>query len=181
MKRVYRGVAKRRRGFTLQELLVVVLVIGILSAIAFPMYTRAVRKARSMDALITMRDLVAHAQAAVIAAPAHPERALIEATRSLRSFTCGNDSHIPDPAGNTAFMTAYCSSKWTNAPFSFRQTIYPPGRVGELTCINHMSGDVRGLEVCRDLGFTVAMAANNVTGDCVSNAPMPIDQCLRKP
>ena len=49
---------KNKKGFTLLELIVVVLIIGILAGIALPQYRNAVRKARLAEAQITLRTIV---------------------------------------------------------------------------------------------------------------------------
>ena len=44
-----------KKGFTLMELLIVVLIIGLLTSIALPMYKKAVEKSRASDALTTLQ------------------------------------------------------------------------------------------------------------------------------
>lgn len=52
---------KNKKGFTLTEIMTVVLIIGILAAIAYPMYTRAILKARMAEA-ISLMEIVRTAQ-----------------------------------------------------------------------------------------------------------------------
>lgn len=46
-----------KKGFTLMELLVVVLIVGILSAVALPQYEKAVEKSRSAEALSLLKSI----------------------------------------------------------------------------------------------------------------------------
>ena len=66
MKKRFTG---RLGGFTLIELLVVVLIIGILSAVALPMYKRAVANARAAEAITVGRSLVNAIKEAQLANP----------------------------------------------------------------------------------------------------------------
>ena len=47
------------RGFTLMELMIVVVIVGILAAIAYPNYQESVRKSRRSDAKTALSDLAA--------------------------------------------------------------------------------------------------------------------------
>lgn len=51
--------SRRAAGFTLMELLIVVAIVGILAAIAYPSYTDSVRKSRRAEAKTALSDLAA--------------------------------------------------------------------------------------------------------------------------
>lgn len=55
-----RGMIARNRGFTLIEMMIVVVIVAILAAIAYPAYTNAITKARrsdGVDALLNIQAL----------------------------------------------------------------------------------------------------------------------------
>ena len=61
---------KKTKGFTLMEMMVVVLIIATLSAIAYPMYTKAIVKARLTEAL-SLAEIVREAEQRSLAMRGH--------------------------------------------------------------------------------------------------------------
>ena len=85
----------RLGGFTLVELLVVVLIIGILSAIALPQYERAVNRSRTAEALAVLRSTSQAVEAHIMETgefPAHWDMLAVRPIGSYGAFDVENDT-----------------------------------------------------------------------------------------
>ena len=63
---------KNKCGFTIIELLTVVIIIAALTAIALPQYQRSVARAEAMEAMVSLRTLYESAAVSVPYAANHP-------------------------------------------------------------------------------------------------------------
>lgn len=90
------------KGFTLIELMVTVIIIGILAAAAMPQYTRAVNKARLSEAMINMSSL----QQAV-------DMYRMQYRLAAATFLTSNGTRLDiDFKGSLSCNTSGCSSKY---------------------------------------------------------------------
>ena len=122
---------RHHRGFTLIELMIVVVVVGILAAIAFPSYARYVEQARRADA-----------KSALLDAAQRLERCYTQRNHYANCLTFPIDS--PD-----GFYTVTVSPAITDTSPTFTLTATPQGvqdgsPCGAFTLTNNGARDVTG-------------------------------------
>ena len=107
-----------RKAFTLIELLGVVLIIGILSAIALPQYTKAVEKARISEIKIAMKNVLNASSLYGLSSG--------ECSNNMENF----DWTMPGECSTTEGHPTYCNTKY----FSYHIdecAVILPGNPGE--------------------------------------------------
>ena len=150
---------KSVKGFTLIELMIVMAVIGILAAIAFPSYQDSVRKARRADAYESLLDCAA-AQSRFFTASV-PSSYMQEADAQAEQL-CGWDGAqfiSQDGFYNIAIQNNACvqATAAGNTFWCFTLTATPvPGgpQSGDLDCAQ-FTVDERGNKTARDNGGTL--------------------------
>jgi type IV pilus assembly protein PilE len=104
---------RNRRGFTMIELMVVVVIVGILAAIAIPIYGKYVKQARTTEATGRMGEIVTAAKTWAQEKGAWPTDA---------DFTSGTGILDPTPTPNFTYAISAGSGADPNDPFEVTAT-----------------------------------------------------------
>ena len=91
------------KGFTLVELMIVIVIVGILSAVALPNFLSQTDKAKSTECTTKFGSLLSGAGAEALANPAVPEAIQIAANETANSALC--DFTIAAPTGTSTIIT----------------------------------------------------------------------------
>lgn len=157
---------KNKKGFTLVELLVVVLIIGVLSGIAIPQYFKVVAKTQTSEALVVLKNIVDAERRYFILNDTYTNRldyldlSFInqEGNRVTGSvYTTKNFAYILTTVedDNGKVTSANVEAKPTSSPVACTIT-YKFVPFKQITCYDNPSGKGNGL--CASLGLTVVQA-----------------------
>jgi type IV pilus assembly protein PilA len=115
------------RGFTLPELLVVILIIGVLAAIALPLFLHQSDEAMDADAKANARDLVTHMEACWHSGDGYTgcSAELDRSSTGLPIGTGPGEVHVASEELNTYVITAISKAQTSGVhhAFSIRHTI----------------------------------------------------------
>lgn len=95
-----------KQGFTLIELMVVVLIIGILSSVALPQYQKSVEKARAAEALSTLGSLYRQYESCRLE---HRDKRQCDQVGAFKNFTIR-------PPGTKVADECYETKEWRYCP-----------------------------------------------------------------
>jgi len=134
-----------KQGFTLIELMVVVIIIGVLSAVALPEYTLAVERSRSAEALLNGKAIMASMQ------------------RHAQSYP-GEDITSPSQIADVALSGGTTSDDWSGNKFITSNFTYTLGTNRVTISRNKKENDTPIYVIT----FDYNIGSNRVTASCNS-------------
>jgi len=146
-----------RKGFTLLEMMIVVLIIGILSAIAIPLYMKVVERSRTTEALTIIRTLAESVQrAAKLRGNVTWDNIDINIEGTLENGSMKTKFFkysIINEGGNQYYILAESAGP---KKYAFEKHIHS-GDIFPAVCVYN---DPDGQEVCDSMKFKTALPAN---------------------
>ena len=141
------------KGFTLIELLVVALIIGVLSAVALPQYSKSVEKSRAIQAITLVKSVKDAAEVYWLANGSYLANLAdldIEVPQTLKDFIwdvseISSGRFALSRKGANQYFIIYSGAK--------REISWDPTGIlrGKLYCV---SQNTKGIEFCRNIGNT---------------------------
>lgn len=138
------------KGFTLIELMVVVIIIGILAAIAFPQFSRQSDKAKVKAAVIDIRNIKNSLDLYYAENNSYPTTVNVDAALNDHGFPKWGESTFNDPWGNP-----YVYSVVDTAPTAY--ILYSTGKNGALDTVESAPfDDIMATESAEPVQITAA-------------------------
>ncbi len=137
---------KNKLGFTLIEMLVVVLIIGILAGIALPQYQGAVRKARVAEAKIALRAIGDAADRWFLHNEEYPD-SLEDLDIEVETATKDWNIYLDECAGKGCLIIA-TPKRESNYDIRYGSQTYESYEKGKFICMSDEGGET----ICKQLG-----------------------------
>lgn len=135
---------KTMRGFTLIELMVVVAIMGIITAIAYPSYVKQVQKAKRSDAMVALQEITQRQESYFLRQYSYAKDLTQLGYPATSAENLYSLSLTALPAGCTGLRTNACTSYTTSA-----SAVSGKPQEGDKTC-KTLSLDNRGKKTAKD-------------------------------